>query len=218
MSHWVFTYSQPAPQTHPRYTVPSIISLVLPSLTPFSLISSTESTTFMSLTGQPTSSHSTVQLIIDALADYTKVTGIDLSNNPFAAAIEHSTSPEAILELLQEGGKAFKEYRNGNRKLISCLRPVVKVIQSFSAVIGEAASLVSHTCHQAALLVTLSDPVSTGKSFVCWHRYSPFCTSLERFPTTSPVTDEDVRLLVQSRPVMMLFLSCSSAWAASSSV
>jgi fungal STAND N-terminal Goodbye domain len=121
----------------------------------------------MSSTEQPTYSPSTVQLIIDALADYTKVTGIDLSNNPFAAGIEHSTSPEAILELLQEREKAFREYRNGNRNLISCLSPVVKVIQSFSAILGEAASLVSHTCHPTALLLTLSGPVSTGKSFVC---------------------------------------------------
>ncbi|KAN0113762.1 hypothetical protein V8E52_007415 [Russula decolorans] len=96
----------------------------------------------MSSTGQATSSLSTVQSIIDALADYAKVTGIDLSKNPFAAAIEHSNSPESILELLQEREKAFKEYRDGNRRLISCLCPAVKVIHSFSGILGEAASLV----------------------------------------------------------------------------
>ena len=101
----------------------------------------------MSSTGQASSSPSTIQSIIDALADYAKVTGIDLSKNPFATAIERSNSPEAILELLQEREKAFKEYRDGNRRLISCLRPAVKVIHSFSAILGEAISLVSHTCH-----------------------------------------------------------------------
>ena len=100
----------------------------------------------MSSTSQATSSPSTVQSIIDALADYAKVTGVDLSKNPFATAIEHSNSPEAILELLQEREKAFKEYRDGNRRLISCLRPAVKVIHSFSGILGEAVSLVSHTC------------------------------------------------------------------------
>jgi fungal STAND N-terminal Goodbye domain len=135
----------------------------------------------MSSTGQATPSSSTIQSIIDALADYTNVTGIDLSNNPFAAAIEHSNTPEAILEILQEREKAFKEYRGGNRRLINCLRPTVKVIHSFSGILGEAASLVSHTCHLAmdTLLVSSSGPVSTGKSFVCWHRYSSCCTSLE---------------------------------------
>jgi hypothetical protein len=99
----------------------------------------------MSSSGQATSSTSTIQSIIDALADYTKVTGIDLSKNPFAAAIERSNSPEAILELLQEREKSFKDYRDTNRRLISCLRPAVNVIQAFSGILGEAVSLVSHT-------------------------------------------------------------------------
>jgi hypothetical protein len=45
----------------------------------------------MSSTGQATSSPSTIQSIIDALADYANVTGIDLPNNLFAAAIEVQT-------------------------------------------------------------------------------------------------------------------------------
>jgi fungal STAND N-terminal Goodbye domain len=101
----------------------------------------------MSSTGQATSSASNIQLIIDALANYSKITGIDLSKNLFAAALEQSSSPETILQLLREREKAFKEYRDGNRKLISCLSPAVKVIQAFSGILGEAVNLVSHTCH-----------------------------------------------------------------------
>jgi hypothetical protein len=132
----------------------------------------------MSSTGQATSSPSTIQSIINALADYTKVTGIDLSKNPFATAIEHSNSPEAVVDLLQEREKAFKEYRDGNRRLFNCLRPAVKVIQLFSGILGAATNGVSHTCHLATLLVTSLGPVFTGKRFVCWHRYSSCCTSL----------------------------------------
>jgi hypothetical protein len=106
----------------------------------------------MSFNGQATSSTSSssnIQLITDALVDYGKTTGIDLSKNPFAAALERTNSPGAILELLQEREKAFKDYREGNRRLISCLSPSVNVIQAFSGVLGEAVSLVSHTatCH-----------------------------------------------------------------------
>jgi hypothetical protein len=43
----------------------------------------------MSHTGQA-SFTSTVQSIIDALANYTKLTGIDLSKNSFATAVERS--------------------------------------------------------------------------------------------------------------------------------
>jgi len=90
-------------------------------------------------------------LIIDALADYAKITGIDLSKNPFAALLEQSDSPEAILQLLQGREKAFKEYRDGNRRLIRCLSPAVKVLQAFSGILGEAVSLVSHTSHLASV-------------------------------------------------------------------
>jgi uncharacterized protein YqgV (UPF0045/DUF77 family) len=119
----------------------------------------------MSLIGQASSSPFTIQSIIDAVADYTKVTGIDLSNNPFATAIEHFNSPEAVLELLQERAKAFKEYRDRNRSLISCLRPAVEVIQAFSGILGEAVSLVSHTYH----------PFSSFNDFVRsrFHRQMP---------------------------------------------
>jgi fungal STAND N-terminal Goodbye domain len=115
------------------------------------------------------SSTSNIQLITDALVDYANITGIDLSNNSFAAAIEQANSPEAILELLQEREKAFKDYREGDRKLIGCLSPAVNVIQAFSGILGEAVSLVSHTCHLVTLLnVTSSGPLPTGKGIVRW--------------------------------------------------
>ena len=94
----------------------------------------------MSSTGQATSSPSNYQLITNALAEYAKQTGIDLTENPFIEKIERSNSPEAILELIQEREKAFKEYREGNRRLMSCLSPVVKVCHAFSGIISEAVS------------------------------------------------------------------------------
>jgi hypothetical protein len=94
-----------------------------------------------------TPSTSNIRLITHALEKYTKITGKDLSKNPFAAALEQSDSPEAILELLQEREKAFKEYREGSRRLINCLSPVVSVLQAFSGILGEAVDLVSHATH-----------------------------------------------------------------------
>ena len=104
----------------------------------------------MSSAGQAVSSTSftpNIQLFTNALAGYTQITGVDLSNNPFAAAIERSNSPEAILELLQEREMAFNQYRDGNRRLINALSPAIKVLQAFSGILGEAVSLVSHKCH-----------------------------------------------------------------------
>jgi soluble cytochrome b562 len=109
----------------------------------------------MSSTVQATSSSSSssnIQLITDALLEYANITGIDLSKNPFATAIEHANSSGAILELLQEREKEFKDYREGNQRIISCLRPAVNTIQAFSGILGEAISLVSHIFNMVTLL------------------------------------------------------------------
>ena len=173
----------------------------------------------MSSTGQATPSTSTIQSIIDALADYTRITGIDLSNNPFAAAIEHLNSPEAVLELLQERENAFKDYRDGNRRLISSLRPAVKVIQAFSGILGEAVSLVSHTCHHCSSFI---DFVRSRfhQQTPCLRRsiLSLLYVPRIRFSTDSPMTNEHARPLVGLHQVMMPSSSCSSVWRTSSSV
>jgi hypothetical protein len=87
------------------------------------------------------------ELITNALGDYAKQTGIDLSKHPFAEKIQLFKSPDDILVLLQGRERAFKEYRDRNRTLINCLTPAVKVIHAFSATLGEAVSLVSHMFH-----------------------------------------------------------------------
>jgi len=94
-------------------------------------------------------------LIADALVDYAKITEVDLSKDPFAAAIKQANSPGAILDLLQEREETFKDYREGNRSLIGWLRPAVNVIQAFSDILGAAVSLVGHTCHLVTLLIWL---------------------------------------------------------------
>jgi hypothetical protein len=78
-----------------------------------------------------------------ALSDYTKQTGIDLATCPFAQALQDCHSASAILDLLQEKANQFHAYRNGNRKLINCLKPVVQVLHTVSAILAEGATLVS---------------------------------------------------------------------------
>ncbi len=100
------------------------------------------------------SSTNNFQLILDALEKYTDDTGIDLTKNPSAEEIGRSSSPEDILKLLHKREKAFKEYREGNRKLINCLKPVVKVLHALSGMAVKASSLpvVSVTCPPVNLL------------------------------------------------------------------
>jgi hypothetical protein len=85
-----------------------------------------------------------IQPILDAaFADYVKQTGIDLAMHPFADQLQICHSPDDVLKLLEEKTNEFKDYREGNRKLIDCLKPVVNVINAFSGVLGEAVRLVS---------------------------------------------------------------------------
>jgi hypothetical protein len=95
----------------------------------------------MSSTGQATSSTSNIRLFTNALADYARITGIDLSTYPFAGTLEQSDSLETILQLLQEREKAFKKFRNRNRRLINYVTPWVEVLHAISGTLGEALSL-----------------------------------------------------------------------------
>jgi hypothetical protein len=99
----------------------------------------------MSLINHTTTPSSNFHLIINALSDYAALTGIDLSNDPFAEKLQLSSTPDDILQLLQEREKAFKEYRDGSGRLISCLSPAVQVLHAFSGILGEAVTLVSRT-------------------------------------------------------------------------
>ena len=90
-----------------------------------------------------TTSPSNFQLIIDAFDVYAKHVGIDLTKNPLADTLKACDSPKAVLELLEEKAQAFKDYRDGDRKLTNWLKPVVEVVHGFSGVLGQAISFVS---------------------------------------------------------------------------
>ena len=96
-----------------------------------------------------------IQLILAAsFADYEKQVGIDPAKHPFADQLQTCHSPDDVLKLLEEKANEFKDYREGNRKLIDSLKPVVNVIQAFSDVLGEVVSLVSRKC--SCILSTFS--------------------------------------------------------------
>lgn len=108
----------------------------------------------MASTGQVTSSTSNITLFTDALADYAKRTGIDLSTHPFVDKLEQLDSLEAIHKLLQERKEAFNKFRNRYQRLIKCITPCVEVLNTISNTLGEALSLpaVSYAFHLGNLL------------------------------------------------------------------
>ncbi|KAH9173842.1 hypothetical protein EDB89DRAFT_1905008 [Lactarius sanguifluus] len=67
---------------------------------------------------------------------------MDPAEHPFADQLQTCHSPDDVLRLLEDKANEFKDYREGNRKLIDCLKPVVNVIHALSGVLGDAVSLV----------------------------------------------------------------------------
>jgi hypothetical protein len=89
---------------------------------------------------------SNFEVIFDAaLANYRELTGVDLSQYPFAEKLQNCQSADDILKLLQEKIKDFKDFRNGNHKLVNCLRPVVQVLHALSGALNDVARLLLST-------------------------------------------------------------------------
>jgi hypothetical protein len=94
--------------------------------------------------GSSTMPSASFQPLLDAaLADYTKQIGIDPVKHPFVDQLRSCNSPDDVLKILEGKANEFKDFRDGNRKLIDSLNPVVKVIHAFSGILGEVASFVS---------------------------------------------------------------------------
>jgi hypothetical protein len=77
-----------------------------------------------------------------ALADYSKQVGIDLATYPLADSLRSCGSPDDVLKLLEDKAKEFKDFRDGNRKLLNWLNPVVQVVHTLSSVLGASITLV----------------------------------------------------------------------------
>ena len=118
-------------------------------------------------------SNSFQPILDEALADYSKQVGIDLATHPLSNGLRSCTSPNAVLKILEDKAKEFKEFREGNRKLINWLKPVVHIVYTFSAVLSASLTLVSRnsSLHFLFSPVLLIDPVQTSKCSLRWRRY-----------------------------------------------
>ena len=100
-----------------------------------------QNTNAPTLSSHPTMSH--LQSILDAMDAYANETGVNLKDNPFANKVKDCGSPNDVLLLLQENMKAFKDYRDKDRRFLDCLGPVVKSVHGLSRFLAEATSNVS---------------------------------------------------------------------------
>ena len=77
-----------------------------------------------------------------ALDEYTKHTGNDLTDHSLSIKVESCRSPGDVLGVLEEQAKVFREFREGNKKLMKVIEPTVNVLCSLSGVFSDNISLV----------------------------------------------------------------------------
>ena len=80
-----------------------------------------------------------------ASAEYQKVTGKRLDLHPFAAQLDTCQSPKAVSDILRMQAQAFSKFSRGDKKLMAWLDPIVHILFTFSATLGEGIGLVRHS-------------------------------------------------------------------------
>jgi fungal STAND N-terminal Goodbye domain len=77
-----------------------------------------------------------------AAKEYKELTKKDLHTHPFAAQLDRSDSPGAVLDIFRSQAQTFEEFRKGDQRLIKWLDPTVNILSTFSSTFGEALALV----------------------------------------------------------------------------
>jgi hypothetical protein len=105
------------------------------------------STMSSSISGQTSTLSSDFKSILDAglslaLGEYKNMTGKPLLDHPLATELQRCDSIDAIKAVFQVQAEAFKQFRDGDKRLMKWINPVVDVLSTFSDTIGGTAGIV----------------------------------------------------------------------------
>jgi hypothetical protein len=78
-----------------------------------------------------------------ALSEYETVTGKSLHAHPFATQLDNCDNPQIVLSVLRAHVEASSEFRKRDEILMRWLDPIVHILFTFSATLGEGIGLVS---------------------------------------------------------------------------
>ncbi|KAH9166450.1 hypothetical protein EDB89DRAFT_218396 [Lactarius sanguifluus] len=146
------------------------------------------------------------QAILDkALADYHDQVGVELDE------LRGRDSPDDILKLLEDKANAFRVYRDGNRKLINWLSPVVRGIHTLSGVLGEAMPFqpAKVIFVDVDVLITAANGVSSSYDalvdlFECLGSFLKRLRVYSDVPLTPSMTEIVVKIMVELLSVFAL--------------
>ena len=96
------------------------------------------STKTMSTSQQASSTTPNFQPILDqALKEYKRKTGKELTTHPLAEEIKGCSSPDAILAVLQGKANELNQSQRSDERLTKWLTPTVNVLNALSATLGQ---------------------------------------------------------------------------------
>ncbi|KAF8267647.1 hypothetical protein EI94DRAFT_1786301 [Lactarius quietus] len=154
------------------------------------------------------------QAIMDkALVEYREQIGVELDKHPFVDELRGRDSSDDVLQLLEEKANSFKVYRDGNRKLINWLSPVVQVIHVLSGVLGQAQAVPFRPAQAifvgVDVLITTADGVSSSydalvELFECIANFLKRLRIYTDIPLTTSMTDILVKIMVELLSVFAL--------------
>ncbi|KAI9465571.1 hypothetical protein BJY52DRAFT_1414105 [Lactarius psammicola] len=83
-----------------------------------------------------------VSIFEAASIEYKKLTGQDLNTHPFSVQFDSCDSPDTVLGLIRKQAEIFDEIRKGDERLVKWLDPMVHILFTFSAALGEGVGLI----------------------------------------------------------------------------
>ena len=89
------------------------------------------------------STNNFIAILSAASTDYHRVTRKRLDTHPFAALLDTCNTPEAVLNIFRTQAQAFNKFREGDKRLMTWLDPIVHILFVFSGTLGEGTGLVS---------------------------------------------------------------------------
>jgi hypothetical protein len=97
----------------------------------------------MSTSRQATDLPTFIAIFDAASNEYKKVTKKDLQSHPLAARFEISNSPDSVTNVFRTQARTFDKFRKGDDKLMAWLTPIVNILFTLSATLGQGIGLVS---------------------------------------------------------------------------
>jgi hypothetical protein len=121
----------------------------------------------------------------EALEEYKRKTGKDITTHPLAEEIKGCLSPDAILTVLEGKANELNQSQSSDERLTKRLTPTVNVLNALSTTLGQGVGTVSPSTFTRRI-ITVSEPershpvISPHPNHLFWDQY-PSCGGLSCF-------------------------------------